>query len=73
MFVITAMRTVAGFDPENGAWPYGTLERMDDGGFGGTWAEASSETRYCWATRSRSTSSGSGSKARWRQVSGSKA
>jgi hypothetical protein len=73
VFVITAMRTVAGFDPEDGAWPLGRFGPMDDGGFGGMWAEAGREVRYCWANRSRSIIRGSGSKARWRQVSGSKA
>ena len=41
--VITAMRKVAGFDPANGDWQYGMFERMDDGSFGGMWAEAGSE------------------------------
>ena len=43
VFVITAMRKVAGFDPDNGDWQYGMFERMDDGSFGGMWAEAGSE------------------------------
>lgn len=41
--VITAMRKVAGFDPANGDWQYGMFERMDDGSFGGMWAEAGTE------------------------------
>ena len=41
--VITAMRKVAGFDPANGDWQYGMFERMDDGSFGGMWAEVGSE------------------------------
>lgn len=41
--VITAMRKVAGFDPASGDWQYGMFERMDDGAFGGMWAEAGSE------------------------------
>jgi len=41
--VITAMRKVAGFDPENGDWQYGMFERMDDGSFGGMWIEAGTD------------------------------
>ncbi|MDF1522440.1 MAG: cytochrome P460 family protein [Trueperaceae bacterium] len=41
--VITAMRKVAGFDPANGDWEYGMFERMDDGSFGGMWAEVGSD------------------------------
>ena len=41
--VLTAMRKVAGFDPANGDWQYGMFERMDDGSFGGMWAEAGAE------------------------------
>ncbi len=41
--VLTAMRKVAGFDPSNGDWQYGMFERMDDGSFGGMWAEAGTE------------------------------
>ena len=41
--VLTAMRKVAGFDPANGDWQYGMFERMDDGAFGGTWAEVGSD------------------------------
>ena len=43
VFVITAMRKVAGFDPANGDWQYGMFERGDDGGFGGMWAEVGSD------------------------------
>jgi len=43
VFVITAMRKVAGFDPDNGDWQYGMFERMDDGSFGGMWAEEGSD------------------------------
>ena len=43
VFVITAMRTVAGFDPANGDWQYGMFERGEDGAFGGMWAEPGSE------------------------------
>ena len=41
--VLTAMRKVAGFDLANGDWQYGMFERMDDGSFGGMWADAGSE------------------------------
>jgi hypothetical protein len=41
--VITAMRKVAGFDPANGDWQYGMFERMDDGSFGGMWADVGTE------------------------------
>lgn len=41
--VITAMRKVAGFDPENGDWQYGMFERMADGSFGGVWADVGTE------------------------------
>lgn len=43
VFVITAMRKVAGFDPANGDWQYGMFERMEDGSFGGTWIEAGTD------------------------------
>ena len=43
VFVITAMRKVPGFDPANGDWQYGMFERMDDGSFGGMWAEVGSD------------------------------
>lgn len=41
--VITAMAKVAGFDPENGDWQYGMFERMEDGSFGGMWAQVGDE------------------------------
>jgi hypothetical protein len=43
VFVMTAMRKVAGFDPDNGDWQYGMFERGEDGEFMGMWAEAGSE------------------------------
>ena len=43
VFVITAMRKVAGFDPANGDWQYGMFERMDDGSFGGMWIETGTD------------------------------
>jgi hypothetical protein len=43
VFVITSMRKVAGFDPDNGDWQYGMFERGDDGTFSGMWAEVGSE------------------------------
>ena len=41
--VLTAMRKVAGFDPANGDWQYGMFERMEDGTFGGMWADVGTE------------------------------
>lgn len=41
--VLTSMRKVVGFDPANGDWQYGMFERMDDGSFGGVWAEVGTE------------------------------
>ena len=41
--VMTVMRKVAGFDPDNGDWQYAMFERMDDGTFGGMWAEVGSD------------------------------
>jgi hypothetical protein len=35
--VITAMRKVAGFDPDRGDWQYAMFERQDDGSFAGDW------------------------------------
>lgn len=35
--VISAMRKVAGFDPDNGDWQYGMFETSGDGGFSGMW------------------------------------
>ena len=43
VFVITAMRKVAGFDPGNGDWQYGMFERGEDGAFGGTWIETGTD------------------------------
>lgn len=43
VFVVTAMRKVAGFDPANGDWQYAMFERMDDGSFGGGWIDAGSD------------------------------
>jgi hypothetical protein len=43
VFVITAMRKVAGFDPANGDWQYGMFERADDGTFGGMWIETGTD------------------------------
>ena len=43
VFVVTAMRKVAGFDPDNGDWQYGMFERGEDGSFGGMWADVGSE------------------------------
>lgn len=43
VFVLTAMRKVPGFDPANGDWQYGMFERVDDGSFGGTWADVDSD------------------------------
>jgi hypothetical protein len=37
--VITAMRKVAGFNPEGGDWQYGMFERQDDGSFAGGWMD----------------------------------
>ena len=50
VFVITAMRKVAGFDPANGDWQYGMFERNDDGGFSGMWAETSSDMHQMCVT-----------------------
>lgn len=36
---ITAMRKVAGFDPDNGDWQYAMFERQDDGTFSGMWVD----------------------------------
>jgi hypothetical protein len=41
--VITAMRKVAGFDPDNGDWQYGMFERGQDGTFGGAWIETGTD------------------------------
>lgn len=38
--VISAMRKVAGFDPDNGDWQYGMFEASEDGGFSGMWMNA---------------------------------
>jgi len=43
VFVVTAMRKVAGFDPDNGDWQYGMFERGEDGEFMGMWADVGSE------------------------------
>lgn len=43
VFVVTAMRKVAGFDPDNGDWEYGMFERQGDGSWGGMWAEVGSD------------------------------
>jgi hypothetical protein len=43
VFVVTAMRKVAGFDPDNGDWEYGMFERGSDGAFEGMWAEVGSD------------------------------
>lgn len=43
VFVVTAMRKVAGFDPDNGDWQYGMFERGDDGEFAGMWADTGTE------------------------------
>ena len=43
VFVITAMRKVAGFDPDNGDWQYGMFERGEDGAFAGMWIETGTD------------------------------
>ena len=43
VFVATAMRKVAGFDPANGDWQYGMFERGEAGEFMGMWAEVGSD------------------------------
>ena len=43
VFVITTMRKVEGFDPDNNDWQYGMFERNDEGELEGMWAEAGTE------------------------------
>ncbi len=43
VFVITAMRKVPGFDPDNGDWQYGMFERGETGEFAGMWAEVGTD------------------------------
>ncbi|MFO7544481.1 MAG: cytochrome P460 family protein [Trueperaceae bacterium] len=40
--VLTAMRKVTGFDPDNGDWQYGMFERQADGSFMGGWMDPES-------------------------------
>jgi hypothetical protein len=40
--VLTAMRKVTGFDPDNGDWQYGMFERQADGSFMGGWMDGAS-------------------------------
>lgn len=44
--VVSAMRKVAGFNPDGGDWQYGMFERQDDGSFAGDWMSAS-EAAMC--------------------------
>ena len=41
--VITTMRKVDGFDPDNNDWQYGMFERQEDGTFAGEWFDADAE------------------------------
>ncbi len=43
VFVMTAMRKVEGFDPDNGDWQYGMFERTENGEFEGMWADVGTE------------------------------
>jgi hypothetical protein len=43
VFVLTAMRKVGGFDPDNNDWQYGMFERNDEGEFEGMWADVGSD------------------------------